>query len=129
MSWTFTTLKQAIQDYTQNNETTFVSYLDDFNFIISPTPNANSTVELHYFYRPTSITTASSGTSWLGTNAPDALLYASLCEASVFMKGEADVFQNYTLRYQESLSRLKNYGEGMENIDAYREGMVRIPRT
>ena len=27
MAWTFTTLKQAIQDYTQNSETTFVNNL------------------------------------------------------------------------------------------------------
>ena len=141
MSYTYTTLKQAIQDYTQNDETTFISnfpifiknteerilknvqlelfrknvsgnastsnpYLqlpDDFlspfslsvtsssnyeflqfkdvdfiksftpnsattgvpryyavfdksNFILGPTPSSDFTAELHYFYRPTSIT-------------------------------------------------------------------------
>jgi hypothetical protein len=30
MSFTLTTLKQAIQDYTENNETTFVNNLDTF---------------------------------------------------------------------------------------------------
>ena len=30
MSFTYATLKTAIQDYTQNTETTFVSHLDDF---------------------------------------------------------------------------------------------------
>jgi len=30
MAWTFTTLKSAIQDYTNNTESTFVSYLDEF---------------------------------------------------------------------------------------------------
>ena len=29
MAWTFTTLKQAIQDYTDNSETTFVNNLDE----------------------------------------------------------------------------------------------------
>ena len=145
MSWTFTTLKTAIQDYTQNTESTFVTNLptlivqaenrivksvelpnfrknvtgtltssspylstptdylypfslavldsssnyeyllnkdvsfirqsfpsasttgtpkfyaqfDDDTFIIAPTPDSNYTVELHYFYIPTSITTSS----------------------------------------------------------------------
>ena len=30
MSFTLTTLKQAIQDYTENSETTFVNNLDTF---------------------------------------------------------------------------------------------------
>jgi len=30
MAWTFTTLKTAIQDYTDNNEATFVSNLPTF---------------------------------------------------------------------------------------------------
>ena len=163
MSWTYTTLKSAIQDYTQNTESTFVadlgtmiqqaedrivksvelpnfrknvtgsltsgsqyltapddylypfslavldsdsdySYLlntdvsfireaypsasttgvpkhyaqfDDNSFIVGPTPNANLNVELHYYYVPESITAASSGTTWLGTNAPELLLYGS----------------------------------------------------
>ena len=140
MSYTLTTLKTAIQDYTENTETTFVSHLRDFirstenrlfkmidfeifrknstsalsssdpymsvptdflapfslsitsssskifllekdvnflqeyhpnssstgtpkyygrfdvdNFIVSPTPDANYTCEIHYYYRPTSL--------------------------------------------------------------------------
>jgi hypothetical protein len=96
------------------------------NFILAPTPNAAFTTELHYFYRPTSITATDDGTSWLGDNAPDAMLYASLVEAYIFMKGEPDLIQLYTQRWQESLLRLKNYAEGMENSDNYRQGMVTI---
>lgn len=215
MSYTFTTLKQAIQDYTQNSETTFVSNLNSFitnaeerllklieldyfrenasasmtsgnqylsmpadylasfslsftnasgekvfllqkdvnflqsfnpnpsttgepryystfdvdNFILAPTPNDDYAVELHYYYRPQSITVTTDGTSWFGTNAPDALLYGSLIEAYTFMKGEADVMAMYQNRFVEAAQRLKNYGEGVENTDAYRTGLVRIPKT
>ena len=209
MAWTFTTLKTAIQDYTQNSETTFVNNLsnfitdteekilktvnlpvfkknvtgtmtsgntylsapsdfltpfslaldnsgyeylmfkevnfireaypvssttgvpkyyalfDDDTFILGPTPNANFTVELHYVYRPTSITTSADGTSWLGTNAPDALLYGSLVQAYSFMKGEADLIANYTQQYNEALSRLKVFAEGRSTKDAYRTGIIR----
>ena len=96
---------------------------------MAPTPSADFVTELHYYYRPTSITTTSDGTSWLGTNAPDALLYGTLCEAYIFMKGEPDLFKTYTERYQESLVRLKNYAEGMENSDNYRMGMSRVQKT
>ena len=223
MSFTYTTLKQAIQDFTDNSETTFVNNLDVFittaeerilksveleffrknaeanmttgnkflstpsdylasfalsfaerrldsqgnqtsgdvfliqkdvnflqeyysqadvlgvpkyyaqfdinNFIIAPTPDASYDCELHYFYRPESITQVDDGTSWLGTNAPNTLLYACLTEAYIFMKGESDVIAMYNERYAESVSRLKNYGEGVENTDAYREGLVRIPKS
>lgn len=214
MSFTFTTLKQAIQDWTENDETTFVNNLNFFiknteerilklvdldffrknvsgstsnanqflampsdylasfslsitngsnkeflllkdvnfiqsynpnpatagtpkyyapfdvsNFILAPTPDANYASELHYYYRPQSITATSDGTSWLGTNAPDTLLYGCLVEAYTFMKGEADLLQLYQVRFNEAMARLKNYGEGTENTDAYREGLVRINKT
>ena len=45
------------------------------------------------------------------------------------MKGEQELFTLYTQRFQEAVVRLKNYAEGMENSDNYREGMVRVQRT
>jgi len=212
MSWTYTTLKSAIQDYTQNTESTFVadlgtmikqaedrivksvelpnfrknvtgsltsgnayltapddylypfslavldsdsaySYLlstdvsfireaypsasstgvpkhyaqfDDNSFIVGPTPNANLNVELHYYYVPESITAASSGTTWLGTNAPELLLYGSLVEAYTFMKGEPDILTNYEKRFQESLQKLTLLSDGYNRKDAYRDGQRKI---
>jgi len=212
MSFTFTTLKSAIQDYTQNTEATFVadlsiiiqqgedrivksvelpnfrknvtgtftsgneyletpsdylypfslavlddsnnySYLlhtdvsfireaypsasttgtpkhyaqfDDTTFIVGPSPNANLNAELHYYYIPQSITATSDGTSWLGTNAPELLLYASLIEAYTFMKGESDVMANYEKRFQEALQRLTLLSDGYNRKDAYRDGQRKI---
>ena len=212
MAFTFTTLKTAIQDYTQNSETTFVNNLsiiikqaedrilksiqlpdfrknvtgtltdgnqylstpsdflapyslaidnsgseylifkdvnfireaypvastegipkyyaifDSNTFIVGPTPNANLTAELHYFYKPQSITESSDGTSWLGTNAESSLLYGSLYEAYTFMKGEPDIMQLYATRYQEALKELKELGEGYDTTDNYRSGSVRHVR-
>ena len=210
MAYTFTTLKTAIQDYTQNTETTFVSqlsrfilnaeerilkeaqldvfrknasgvttsgnkylskpsdflaqnslsvisssenkfllykqvtFLQDYNpnpattglplyyadwndqsFLLSPTPDANYNVELHYFFRPVSITASGDGTSYLGNNAELALLYGSLVEAYTFMKGEADLLQLYNTRFQESLLWIKNLGEGLQTRDQYRYDRVR----
>ena len=212
MAWTFTTLKQAIQDYTQNSETTFVNNLSviitqaedrilksvqlpdfrknstgtttssnqylstpsdflspyslavdnsgyeylmfkdvnfvreaypqsstegvpkyyalftDASFILGPTPNSNYTVELHYFYKPESITVASSGTSWLGDNAESTLLYGSVNEAYTFMKGDPDMMQLYAGRYEDALAKLKALGEGYSTTDSYRSGSVRVAR-
>ena len=215
MSFTFTELKTAIQDYTDNTETTFVNHLSDFikgaedrifktvdlelfrknvtssftssdkflsipsdylaffslqittsgsedillqkdvnflqeafptsasegvpkyyavfdinNFIVAPTPNSNYAVELHYYYKPTSLTAgADSGTTWLSTNAPFALLYGSLVEAYTYMKGEADMMQQYEKRFNDQLIRLKDLGEARENEDAYKAGLPRAQRS
>jgi hypothetical protein len=121
-----------LQTYTPNPSTTgapkYYALFDVDNIILAPTPDANYVSELHYFYRPASIT-GSAGTSWFGENAPDALLYGTLVEANTFMKGEPDVAQVYEQRFVEAIARLKNYGEGMENTDAYREGLVRVRKT
>ena len=103
----------------------FYASFDVNNFIIAPTPNSNFNVEVHYYYRPASLTTDNSGSTWISTNAPDALLYATLIEAYTFMKGENDLLQLYTARFTEAISRLKIYAEAKENTDAYREGLVR----
>ena len=215
MSFTLATLKTAIQDYTDNSESTFVTHLSDFikgaeekilksvdldvfrknvtstlttsdqyvnvpsdylasfsfqittsgsesfllqkdvnylreytpaasttglpkyyarfseaHFILAPTPNLAYTVELHYFYRPSSLTAGTdSGTTWISTNAPFALLYGSLIEAYTFMKGEPDVIKNYTDLYLQYMERLKDLGEARENTDGYRVGLPSRPRT
>ena len=119
----------ALQDYTPNPATTgtpkYYADWDNDTFLLAPSPDAVYTMELHYFYRPTSITTSSDGTSWLGTNAELGLLYGSLVEAYIFMKGEADLLQVYNGRFQEALQWLKNLGEGLQTRDQYRYDRVR----
>ena len=192
-----------IQEYNPNPSTTgvpkYYARFDVTNFILSPTPNSNYPVELHYYHKPTSladstieitvssassfsvgetITGATSGatatieskddssnkltivvpitafttgetitgsstahssaississdstTTWLSTNAFNALLYGSLTEAYIFMKGEPDMLTLYEKRFIEELSRLKDLGEARENADAYRQGLPRRQRT
>ena len=94
-------------------------------FILGPTPNSNYTVELHYFYYPESIVTA--GQTWLGDNFDSALLWGSIVEAYIFLKGEADLIATYQNRYQEALALLKQLGDGKDRGDAYRDGQVKYP--
>ena len=103
---------------------------DTTHFILGPTPDAAYTMELHYYYRPTSLTAgAGSGTTWLSTNAPNAMLYGSLVEAYTFMKGEKDLMDLYNGRFIESLTRIKDLAEARENADAYRRGLPEKVRT
>ena len=95
-------------------------------FILAPTPSSTLTIQLHYAYDPESITVASSGTSWLGDNAETALLYASLIEAYIFMKGDADILQMYETKYQDAIAQLSNLVEGRLKRDSYRDGEPRI---
>jgi hypothetical protein len=97
------------------------------NFILSPTPDVAYTAELAYFYRPESIVTAS--TTWIGDNAEQALLYACLVEAYIYMKGEKEVIDEYKMRFNEAAVRLKDHGEARENKDAYRYGIMAVGKT
>jgi hypothetical protein len=98
---------------------------NELSFILGPTPDATYSVELHYYYYPESITTASSGQTWLGDNFDSVLLYGSLVEAYTFMKGEADIIGLYDGKYKEALALAKRLGDGMERQDAYRSGQYR----
>ena len=210
MSFTYSGLKTAIQDYTENEETSFVSHLNDFiqlteerilktvqldlfkknvsgtfttsnqyltaptdylapfslsatsssnkifldykdatfiqtvnpnssttgtpkyygiydvdTFLIAPTPDSSYAAELHYFFRPASLTAAGdSGTTWLSENAKFCLLYGCLLEAYTYMKGEADILAEYNKRFSEAVIALKMFGEAKEPQDIYRTGQV-----
>jgi hypothetical protein len=97
----------------------------ELSFILGPTPDANYDVELHYYYYPESITTATSGTTWLGDNYSPVLLYGSLVEAYIFMKGEQDMLATYEKKYQDSLMQLIRLGGALERGDAYRDGQYK----
>ena len=100
---------------------------DELSFILGPTPDANYSVELHYYYYPESITVAADGRTWLGDNFDTVLLYGSLVEAYTYMKGENDMMSLYNQKYMEALALAKRLGDGLERGDAYRNGQYRAP--
>ena len=103
---------------------------DDNTIIVAPTPDQAYTAELHYFYRPASITSlADSGETWLSKNASNALLYGCLIEGYIYMKGSQDLQAEYEKRYFQAISRLKNLGEADNTIDTYSAGQLRQQRT
>jgi len=118
-----------VQTYTPDTTTTgapkYYCVFDVDNFLLGPTPDTTYTAELHYFYRPLSLTAgADSGTTWLSENAEMAMLYGSLIEAYIYMKGEQDVMGMYAGRFQEAVTGVKMLGEAKETTDEYRTGKV-----
>jgi len=95
----------------------------ELSFILAPTPDAIYDVELHYYYYPASI--VDTGTSWLGDNYDPVLLYGSLVEAYIFMKGEQDMMAYYQTKYNEALQQLVRLGGALERGDAYRDGQFK----
>lgn len=99
--------------------------VNELSFILGPTPDIDYDVELHYFYYPPSIVVA--GSTWLGDNFDSALLYGSILEAYVFLKGEPDTMTFYRQRYEEAMNLLNTLATGKDRGDAYRNGQARIP--
>ena len=194
---------EFVQSYNPNSATTgvpkYYAQFDVDHFLIAPTPDSGYTVNLSYFYRPTSLTqslfqltltsvtgtfttsdTITGGTSsetatvsevnsstlltttipsgdftvgetitgsssgatgtlasigadttesWISENGELTLLYGSLIECYIYMKGEQDVMTMYNSRFAEALARLKNLGEAKEVTDEYLSGSVRKART
>jgi len=107
---------------TTNNNPPVIT--NELSFMVGPTPDAAYSVELHYFFMPTSIVDA--GTTWLGDNFDTVLLYGSLVEAAIFMKIDAQT-EGLVLetKYKEALGLAKRLGDGLERSDSYRNGQYR----
>lgn len=109
----------------------FSADADDTTIIVAPTPASSYPAELHYFYRPASLTAgAPTGTTWLSEHAYDALLYGTLAEAANWMKrtsGIDGMADTYDQRFLIALQGLKNLGEARDRKDVYRGGEKRSP--
>ena len=123
-------IREAYPNASTSGTPKHYALFDNTSFIVGPTPDSSYTVELHYFYRPASITAGGdSGDTWLSTNAKNALLYGSLMEGYLYMKGEPDLMIKYEERFLQALARLKDLGEAENTVDTYRDDMYRIQRT
>ena len=116
-------------DYTVRGKPRYYAQFDVGNFIVAPTPDQDYAVEVQYLFRPASLTSgAGTGTTWLSDNADLAMLYGSLVEAYIFMKGEQDIMAQYNQRFNEAVIGLKMLGEAKETTQDYRVGKVIRPK-
>ena len=132
-NYSYLLLKQVsfIRDFTPQAATTgkplYYAQFDEDSFIVAPTPDTDYSVELHYYYRPASLTTlADSGQSWLSENAPNAMLYGSLVEGAYFLKLDPRSISLYENKFQEALSTLKLLGEFKNVRDEARNDQIKL---
>lgn len=117
-------IREAYPDASSTAIPKYYGVFDENTFILGPTPNSSYGAELHYYYEPASI--VDTGTSWLGDNAENALLYGCLVEGYTVLKGTVEVMQVYVDRYNDAITQLKTLGEGRDRSDTYRNGESRI---
>ena len=113
-------------DRTATGTPKYWSWWDHNTIYVAPTPDLAYNVELGITRLPTRLS-SSNTTSWLGNNAPAALLYASLAEAFKFLKGPPDMLQTYEQSYQRALQELVIEQQGRHRRDEYMQGALRTP--
>ena len=118
-------IREAFPYPSVEGTTQYYRLFDNNTFIIGPTPDVNYDVEMHYYAYPESITTASSGTTWLSTEFPNALLWGSLVEGYIFLKGETALIQTYQAKFDQVMAEVKQLGDGKNRQDSYRVVQVR----
>jgi len=111
-------IREAYPSATTTGTPKYYAQFDDNSLFVGPTPSGAIQVELHYFYYPETIVTAT--TTWLGTNFDNVLLYGTLVEAAVFMKSEEDTMKAYAEQYTVNLKLLKQYADGKLSSGDYR---------
>jgi hypothetical protein len=65
-------------------------------------------------------------TTWISTNAPEALFYACLIQAYSYTKGPPDMMATFDASYKQALQGLGIEQQGRRRRDEYRDGMVRV---
>lgn len=111
-------IREVYPDPAYTGQPKYYAVFDDNTFILGPTPNSAYQLELHYYYYPESIVTAS--TTWLGDNFDNLLLYACMIEAAAFMKSEEDIVKLYSEQYAVNMKLLKDYANSKFTSGNYR---------
>jgi len=119
-------MREYWPDYSQQGVPKYYSVWDQDTFSVAPTPSQNYTVQLGYIYRPAQISEANP-TTWISTNAPEALLYACLIQAYSYTKGPTDMLGYFENSYKQAIQGLGIEQQGRRRRDEYRDGMLRLP--
>ena len=102
------------------------AWWDENSIYLAPTPDAAYNIEVGITRLPTRMS-SSNTTTWLGNNAPVALLYGCLAEAFRFLKGPAEMLQLYEQSYQRAIQELVIEQQGRHRRDEYMHGELKVP--
>lgn len=93
--------------------------------MVGPAPDIEYTYKLRYLRIPPSIIEAQS--TWLGDHAHHALLYESLVDAYIYLKGDPVQLKTFRDLALEARDQLKVQCELVQHMDAYRNPEIRTP--
>ena len=118
-----------MKEYWPNGASTgtpkYYSTWDQNTFYVAPTPNSGFLVELGYISRPAQLSSTNT-TTWISTNAPEALFYACLVQAYSYTKGPREMLEFFEKSYTQALQGLGLEQQGRRRRDEYRDGMTRL---
>lgn len=118
-------LREAYPDDTDTGLPLYYAIADENTFAVAPVPDDNYAVELSYFYRPESIVTAS--TSWIGDNAENALMWGSIVQGYIYLKGDQDLLAQYQNQFDQAIGELQLLAEGRNVKDTYKSPNQTLP--
>lgn len=106
----------------------FFAMFDDETMMLGPTPDSDYTIELNYYYTPPSLTDGSdSNETWISQKGENALLYGTIIQGYIYLKGDQDVMKQYIETYSNAIQQLKVIAEGRNRKDSYRKSDKRVP--
>lgn len=121
-------MREVYSDTSVQGVPRFYALFDEETMMLGPTPDDTYTVELNYFYEPTSLSAgADSVETWLSINGEQAILFGTILQGYIFLKGDQDVIAAYQNQYQSAIAALKVLAEGRNRKDSYRKSDRRIP--
>lgn len=106
----------------------YFAQFDHNSFLVAPTPSQDYEVEIHYYGKPDPLRAApSNGTTWLLANCENALLFGTLMQGYIYMKGDQDVINSYKMQFDKAIAALQIIYEGRQRKDSFRNIDKRQP--
>lgn len=111
-------LREAYPASASTGKPLYYSMLDENTIQIAPISDATYTIRMQYMSKPQSI--VDSSTSWIGDNCENALLYGSLVNAYIFLKGEEGLIKTYSDMFAEAVGLTAPIAEVRNKTDEWR---------
>lgn len=122
-------MREVYGDPAQRGVPRFYALFNEDNLMLGPTPDNTYEVELNYFYEPASLTAGGNDANetWISTNGENAILFGTILQGYIYLKGDQDVIKQYQEKFQSAIQDLKVIAEGRNRKDSYRKSDARIP--
>ena len=108
----------------ESQNLTFSTESPSMTIRLGPIPDLSYPLTVDYYGKTAADSITNGDTdgneTWLSVTAPSALLYGSLVEAYIYMKGEPDLVQACEKQFMENLTLLKNMTDNRMESDDYR---------